>query len=101
MSAGYTRTFEERGLANHEAKAVVQGASRGALDMVHLNAPGPTPAVELTSYGDAPAGRAAFEYAAAGTGTRPDRRSRREQGLLARRPGLPRGGRRRRSHPVP
>jgi catechol 2,3-dioxygenase-like lactoylglutathione lyase family enzyme len=62
VSAGYKRTFEERGLANHRAKAVVQGASRGSLDMVHLNAPGATPAVELTSYGDAPVGRAAFEY---------------------------------------
>jgi catechol 2,3-dioxygenase-like lactoylglutathione lyase family enzyme len=64
VRAGYTRTFEERALPNHAAKAVVQGASRAALDMVHLNAPGPTTAVELTSYGDAPTGRAAFEYLA-------------------------------------
>ena len=99
VSAGYMRTFEERGLANHEAKAVVQGASRGALDMVHLNVPGPTLAVELTSYGDALLVARPSSTPPLGTGTCPDRRSRREQGLLERRPGLPRGGRRKRSHP--
>jgi hypothetical protein len=59
---GYTRTFAERGLANHSAKAHLQAAARTRLDLLHLTPPQPGPAIEVTAYDGTPAGRAAYEW---------------------------------------
>ena len=60
-AAGFSRTFAETALKNHDAKAPLQARPRTALDMIHLAPSEATPAVEITAYaGDAPAGRAAY-----------------------------------------
>jgi hypothetical protein len=66
QARGYERKFAERGLANHPAKAHLQAAARTRLDLLHLTPPQPGPAIEITAYDGAPAGRAAYEWDGAG-----------------------------------
>jgi hypothetical protein len=62
-AAGYARSFAVADLPNHPAKTALQGAPRDALAMIHLTAPEPAPAVEVTAYAGAPpAGRAAYTW---------------------------------------